>query len=410
MGPVSRLVASQLRFLPLLLFLMGSWLTVANADERLPVTVVVARQAGFIERIPVVGSLAAKEEVQAHAHIQGQTIEQILVEVGQTVEKGQALAVLDMTDARLLLEKNAVSLLRAKAAVSVEQSRLEVALVGETEARQTLERSIALQPRGAVSQQVLDQHRNAYARAMAERGLARQSLVLAQAEAEIVARERKEIEVTIERSTIRAPAAGTVLTRTARLGAMTSSSGGSLFVIAQDAAVEFVAQVPEISFNRLRQGMAAEVTLPGIPSPVTGTVRLNAAQVDIATRSGEVRISLENAEGLRPGVFARGSINASSRRNIILPGSAVKTVNGSSRVFVVKDGVVDTRAVTTGARQDGFVEIIDGIRDGEMIVLKSGGFLKDQEAFEPVLAASGQSSTDNLALSLVRTDMAVEEE
>lgn len=385
-------------------FLWFAFLSAAQAQEQMPVTVVVARQTDVTERVPVIGSLAAREEVQVYPSVQGQAIEQILVEAGQHVEKGQALAVLDMTAARMLLDKNSVSIMRAKAAVSVEASRLDVALVSEAEARKILERSRTLQPKGAVSQQVLDEHQNAHARAIAELGLARQSLALAEADAELIARERKEIELTIERSTVRAPEAGLVLRRTARIGAMTSGSADPLFVIARDAVMEFVAQVTETSFVRLQEGMRAEVTLPGLDGPIGGTLRLSAAQLDPATRSGEVRIELDDDQGLRPGVFARGSINASSRNNILLPGSAVKTSSGQNSVFVVKDGVVDVRQVTVGARQDGFVEIVGGVSDGEMIVLKSGGFLKAQEKVRPVIATSDRPSAGNMAAYLQTTD------
>ncbi|MCF6369691.1 efflux RND transporter periplasmic adaptor subunit [Rhizobium halophilum] len=368
----------------------------------MPVTVVVARNGEVTERIPVVGSLAAKEEVQVHSLVQGQVIEKILVESGDYVKKGQALAVLDTTDAHMQLEKNLVRMRRAKAAVSVEARKVDVARVSELETRKTLERSRALHPKGAVSQQLLDEHENAHARALAEMSLARQSLVLAEADAEIIARERREIELTIGRSTLRAPEAGLVLRRSARIGAMTSGSGTPLFVIAKDAAIEFVAKVTETSFVRLSKGMRADIALPGHERPVGGTVRLHAAELDATTRSGEVRIELDAVDGLKPGIFVRGNINTSARRNIILPGSAVRTAGGSSSVLVVEGDVVGTRQVSVGARQDGQVEIIGGINDGEMIVLKSGGFLKPADRVLPVMAAD-RSSQDDLAASLATT-------
>lgn len=370
------------------------------AEDRMPVTVVVAQKAAVTETIPVVGSLAAREEVQVHPLVQGKSIEHILVEVGQRVEQGQPLAMLDMTEARMLLDKNAVSILRARAAIEVEASRLEVARVSEAEARKVLERSRALQPKGAVSQQILDEHENAHARALAELGLARQSLALAEADSSLIARERREIELTVERSTVRAPKAGLVLRRAARLGAMTSNTGGPLFVIARDGAIEFVAQVTETSFMRLGEGMRAGITLAGHEGPIAGVLRLNAAELDPVTRGGEVRIELENAEGLKPGAFARGSINIAARRNILLPGSAVKTMSGASAVLVVTDGVVRSRTVMVGARQDGFAEIVGGIADGEMVVLKSGGFLKADEKVRPVIAASERPSGDHLAAAM----------
>lgn len=399
MGETSRSAISYARLMIGALFLWLLLLSSSQAQGRMPVTVVVARQNAVTEWLPVVGSLAVREEIQVYPSIQGQAIEQILVEVGQQVEGGQALAILDTTDARMLLDKNSVSIRRAKAAVAVETSRLDVALVTEAETRRVLERSRALQPKGAVSQQVLDEHQNAHARAMAELGLARQSLALAEADAELVARERKEIERTIERSTVRAPDAGLVLSRTARIGTMSSSSSVPLFVIAKDGVVEFVAQVTETGFVRLRQGMHAQITMPGHGISLRGTVRLSDAQLDPATRSGEVHVELDERAKLVPGVFARGRINISSRQNILLPGSAVKSASGTSTVFVVNDGVVDERQVTLGSRRDGFVEIVEGVSDGETVVLKAGAFLKAQEKVQPVIATLNWPSVDHLATS-----------
>lgn len=384
------------------IFLHLAVVSTPQAKEQMSVTVVVARNGEVAERIPVVGSLVAKEEVQVHSLVQGQVIERILVESGEYVERGQALAVLDTTDAHMQLEKNLVRMRRAKAAVSVEARKVDVACVSELETRKTLERSRALHPKGAVSQQLLDEHENAHARALAELSLARQSLVLAEADAQIVARERGEIELTIDRSTLRSPEAGLVLRRSARIGAMSSGSATPLFVIAKDAAIEFVAKVTETSFVRLSEGMRADIALPGHKGPVGGTVRLHAAELDATTRSGEVRVELDAVEGLKPGIFARGSINTSVRRNIILPGSAVKTAGGSTSVLVVEGDVVGIRQVSVGARQEGQVEIIGGINDGELIVLKSGGFLKPADRVVPVIAAD-PSSPEDLAASLATT-------
>ncbi|MND83360.1 Macrolide export protein MacA [compost metagenome] len=397
---ISRSVLPQLRLAVSALVLWLVFFSASQAESQTPVTVVVARKGEVTEKIPVVGSLVAREEVEVRPFIEGRVIEHILAESGQRVERGQPLVLIDTTEARMLLDKNSVSMLRARAAAEVEESRLEVAAVSEAEARKLLERSRALQPRGAVSQQLLDEHENAHARAVAELRLARQSLALAEADAELIARERKEIELTIERSTVRAPDAGLVLKRTARIGAMTSASSNPLFVIAKDAEIEFSTQVTETSFLRLDEGMRAQISLPGSEGQLGGRLRLNAAQVDPATRSGEVRIELDEADGLKPGVFARGSINAPARRNILLPGSAVNTASGASNVFVVKDGVVDRRDVTVGIRQEGFVEIIAGVSDGEMVVLKSGGFLKAQEKVWPVMAMSERSVSDHMASAL----------
>lgn len=375
-----------------------------RAQDQMPVTVVVARQSTVTEQVSVVGSVASREEVQVHSSILGQEIRQILGEAGQHVEKGQPLAVLDTTDARMRLDRNSVSGLRAEAAVAVEAARVEVARVTEAETASILERSRVLHARNVISQQVLDQHRNAHERAAAELGLARRSMALAEAEAAVVARDRAEIELVIERSTLRAPMAGLILSRTAQLGAITSNSEKPLFVIAKAATMEFVASVVETNFVRLREGMRADVTLPGYDGAVFGTLRRKAAQLDPATRNGEVHIAFDGTEALTPGAFAHGRIDVSARRNILLPGSVVKTVRGADTIFVVTEGRVDVRPVTVGARHEGFVEVTGGVADGEMVVLKAGGFLKARDKVQPVIATLEAGSTKRLTASLPTTD------
>lgn len=374
------------------------------AAEQMPVTVVIARQGPVTEQVAVVGTLAAREEVQVHSAVSGQEIRQILVEVGQRVKAGQPLALLDTTDTLLALDKNAVSIARAGVAVAAEQSKVEIALVSEREALRNFERSQALQPRGAVSDQVLDEHRNTRDRAVAELALARQTLALAEADARLIDQERREIERTLERSTLRAPSAGIVLQRNARLGALASSSGEPLFLIAEDGAIEFVAEVPDTRFMRLEDEMRAKVAVPGLDRPVSGTVRLRAARLDPKTRSGQIRIALEGDEGLVPGVFARGTIDMARRSNVLLPGTAVRSSGGASSVYVVENDAVSVRSVTLGAQRDNLVEIVAGVTDGEMVVLKAGGFLRDRDRVRPVLGAVEGAPSRELSEVLLPSD------
>ena len=359
----------------------------AGAAEQMPVTVVIAREGPVTEQIAVVGTLAAREEVQVHSSLEGREITQILVEVGQRIEAGKPLALLDANDTLLALDKNTVSMQRARVAIAAERSKVDIALVSERETLKRLERSRSLRPKGAVSDQTLEEHQNAHDRAVAELALARSSLALAEADEQIIASERREIELTLERCTLRAPSAGVVLDRRARIGAVTSGSGDPLFVIARDSAIEFVAEVTDANFVRIKEGMTARISVPGLDVPVFGTVRLSAARLDPKTRSGSVRIELDGDAPLIPGAYARGEVDTAERSSILLPGTAVKSAGGVSSVYVVKNDLVSTRNVKVGARRSKLVEILEGVGDGEMVVLKAGGFLRDRDRVTPVLAS-----------------------
>lgn len=353
------------------------------------VSVIIAERSTLTRRIPVVGTLAPRDEVQVHPAVFGQKIVSILVEAGQYVDKGQALALIDDTDALLALEKNEMNMRRARAAVAVENSRVDVALVTEREATKALERSKALQAKGIVSAQSHEANQNTLERAVAQTALARQSLALARAEEQIISRERQEIELTIARSTLRAPEAGLVLARNAHIGTITANASEPLFVIAQNGKIEFVAKVIETNFVQLHAGMRAEIMLSGSKHPVSGRVRMNAAQLDPKTRSGTVYIELDIENGLVAGIFARGAIEVSTRTAIFLPGTAVRNTFDSHKVYVVRNGVVEIRSIETGMREDNLVEIVAGLDEGEMVVLKAGGFLKEGERIEPIIKPIG---------------------
>lgn len=371
----------------------------AGAADHMPVTVVVARQGHVTEQITVVGTLAAREEIQVHPSIEGREITEIMIEVGERVEAGEPLALLDSKDTRLALDKSTVSMQRAKVAIAAERSKVDIALVSEREALKRLERSRSLRPKGAVSDQTLEEHQNAYDRAIAELELARSSLALAEADEQLIASERREIELTLERCTVRAPAAGIVLERSATIGALTSSSSSPLFTIARDGVIEFVAEVTDASFVRLKEGMTARIAVPGLETPATGTLRLSAARLDPKTRSGSIRIELDGDVPLIPGVYARGEVYTAERSNILLPGTAVKSAGSVSSVYVVSDDLVSLRNVKVGAQRDNLVEILEGVGDGEMVVLKAGGFLKDRDRVIPIPALAFAPDTTQRELS-----------
>ena len=94
------------------------------------------------------------------------------------------------------------------------------------------------------------------------------------------------------------------------------------------------------------------------------------------------------------------------RSNVLLPGTAVRSSSGISSVYVVENDAVSVRNVMLGAQRDNLVEIIDGVADGEMVVLKAGGFLRDRDRITPVLASVEGSPSRELSEVLMPTDAA----
>ncbi|MET3600758.1 efflux RND transporter periplasmic adaptor subunit [Martelella mangrovi] len=384
------------RFLPMLavLFAVAS-VSLASAQEVRHVTVAAAREGEVVGTVAATGAVIAREDVPVHAEVDGEIIRAVLAEEGDYVAVGAPLARIDTSDAELALEKNTVEQRRARTMIEQEKARLEKARVSEAEAARELARNRSLVTSGAVSERALSERENDHARAAADLALARNALEVAEAELELVGRNRAEIERTLDKSTVRAPAAGLVLVRNARTGHAAALSGEPLFVLAEDGDLELEVAVAETDLARIREGQKAVFHLEGHDAPLEGYVRHRAAQINAATRLGDVRIALDDPVGLVVGAFVSGRIEVLSRRSILLPVSAIRFAgNGDTIVTIVEDGIVSKRPVETGLAEGDLIEVLSGIRPGERVVLKAGSFLKDGERVVPAVDDYRLPSTD----------------
>ncbi|MGL4240353.1 MAG: efflux RND transporter periplasmic adaptor subunit, partial [Beijerinckiaceae bacterium] len=213
---------------------------------------------------------------------------------------------------------------------------------------------------------------------------AREQLRLAEADKALAEAQRSEWMVRSGRTEIKAPADGVVSRRTARIGSIAAAAGDALFRIIKDGAIELEADLAETTLARVAIGQKAAVRPAGRETDLSGKVRLVSAEIARTSRLGRVRLALDKPDGLVVGSFARGVIEIDSRDAILAPLSAVLFTNEGPRVQVVKDGVVETRAITTGIRSGGRVAVQSGLADGETVVTVSGTFLRHGDRVTPV--------------------------
>ncbi len=348
------------------------------------VSVVRAEVRPVAEQVAVTGTLTPREEVEVTADVEGFKIEEILVDEGDSVEAGQVLARLSTDTLDVQLAQNASQLARTDAATAQAESQIVEARANFEEAERALARSETLLQRGVISQDVLDQRRAAASSARARLAIAEQGLDVARADRALVEAQRREIELRREKTEIKAPAAGLVLEKTARVGAVASAQSGYLFRIARDGLVELDAEVIETDLARVEPGQTVMVEPPG-GGRVWGTVRLVSPEVNPATRLGHVRIAFARETPLRVGSFARGAIEVARREGVTVPVSAVETDGDISTVQVVDGDAVRTRRVKTGLSAKGFVEIVEGLEVGEPVVARAGTFLRDGDRITPVI-------------------------
>ncbi|MCJ2127827.1 efflux RND transporter periplasmic adaptor subunit [Methylobacterium sp. E-045] len=377
-----------------LVFVLGlasgtAFAEVAPAPARLApaVSTVEARRREIVEQVVVTGTLVPRDEILVTPEIEGYRVTEVLVEEGMRVESGQVLARLsrDLID-RQIAQQNAL-VDKAAAVVPQAQSSIEQAEAAEMEARLSHDRAKQLMQSGNGTAVIMEGRTSTLRQAEGKLAFARNGLIIARAELAQAKALRDELDLRLARTDIRAPEAGIVSRRIARVGMAATSSAEPLFRLIARGEIELEGEVIETKLPLLREGTPASMELPD-GERVRGSVRAVYPEVDKASRLGKVRVRLDPDPRLRIGTFARGAIEIARTRGVTVPQASV-LYGGPKRssVLVVTDGVVEAREVRAGLSDDDDIEIRAGLAEGEAVVARAGSFLRDGDRVRAVPVA-----------------------
>jgi membrane fusion protein (multidrug efflux system) len=172
---------------------------------------------------------------------------------------------------------------------------------------------------------------------------------------------------------IRAPFAGVVGLSDIAPGALVNP-GAPIVTLDDLSAVRVDFQVPERYLGQLREGQAITASVDAYPGEVIqGRIAMLDTRVDERTRAITARAEFPNPNRrLKAGMMIRVGITRGQRQGLSAPESAVSVQGDSAFVYVIQEQggrtVTEQRPVVTGLRQDGVVELSDGVRAGERIV------------------------------------------
>ncbi|MEM1416872.1 MAG: efflux RND transporter periplasmic adaptor subunit, partial [Myxococcota bacterium] len=212
------------------------------------------------------------------------------------------------------------------------------------------------------------------------------------------------------RTVVRAPTEGVIVGLEAEIGDLVAPQVPVAQVVRMER-VEVALRVVEEDFVRLETGLQAQIAPPSMPGfSRTGTLVRLSPVLDRLTRTGEVVVQVENADGrLRPGMVTEVGIELERREDVLLvPSRALLLTtrtdeDGLARLFVVADGRAERRDVRLGKRYaaagEQRVEIVQGIDAGAAVVVRGQTLLRDgarvraqlEEGSEPVAAAETTS-------------------
>jgi RND family efflux transporter MFP subunit len=178
---------------------------------------------------------------------------------------------------------------------------------------------------------------------------------------------------------VRAPFAGLVAERAVSVGDYVTKGARVATVVSVDPLrVELT--VPEQAIANVKAGQPVRLTVDAYPGEeFTATVRYVSPSVRVDQRALTVEAIAPNKDGrLKPGLFATALIQQGAPASALtVPESAIETVSGTSRVYVVKDGKAEERIVTLGEKVSGRMEIATGLTTGELVVAEPRGRITD---------------------------------
>jgi len=309
------------------------------------------------DTIEVTGVIAPPPKLDAivSSPIAGR-VAQVAIEEGDRVAAGQLLAVIE--DPAL-----PAGSLEAKAAV-------ESAKAQKLAADQEVARQERLVSSGIGARKDLDDAKAKQAAAAAELAASQARSGLAGAQ--------------LARREIRAPRAGVVLHLQRKVGETVDGTAATpIAEVADISVLELHAQVPPAQLAPLHDGMTATVHVIGIPDALAGTVVRVAPAVDTVTMLGLVRVALGTSDNVKVGTAATGEIAIAKRPGLRVPASALRrSLVGEDEVVVCAGSAASVRKVTVGNRGEQGVELKDGVKPGESVVVDHVLGLQDGQVLE----------------------------
>ena len=200
--------------------------------------------------------------------------------------------------------------------------------------------------------------------------------------AELAYKVRKTNYANVKENTIlHSPISGFVTARNFDSGDMFSMSA-PLFVVQQVVPVKLLVGISESEYTKVKKGDSVKITVDAIPGRnFSGKVERLYPTIDAATHTFKAEVTVANTDKvLRPGMYARVSVNFGNQHNVVIPDQAVVRMEGTGQRFVYvlnADNTVRFVPVTLGRHIGNEYEITEGLSEGSQVVVKGQSTLKD---------------------------------
>jgi RND family efflux transporter MFP subunit len=318
-------------------------------------------------------------------------LSEITVDLGSRVRKGQILAHLDPTDFRLRVRQAEAALQQARARLGLARDGTDDRVDPEhtpivrqahavlDEARRSRDRMAELWERQLIARSELDA---TVANLQVAEGRYQDAIEEVRNRQAVLAERRSELAIARQQlldSELQAPLDGAVRQRQASAGEYLAA-GSPVVTLVRTHPLRLRLAVPERVAASVRVGQPVNVKVEKDPTVYRGQVARLSPAINDEDRTLLVEAEVPNEHGrLRPGAFAEAEIITESEdRAVFVPIASILTFAGVERVLTVEDGMSVEKRVQTGRRIGDRVEIVEGIRPEELVVVEPGNLVGGQ--------------------------------
>lgn len=341
-----------------------------------------------------------RQDMMRHIALSGQTVADaniplapkytgritaVNVKLGDVVKAGQVLMVQDTADLDISINQNAAAANAAQAdareaAASYDANYIKAKNAYELE-RSRYQRNQYLFSIGAISQDKLDSVEQEYMASKAAFDVLANQVEGGDAASvqskEYTAEKQRHATDALRKQRddmiLRAPRDGIIGYRNAEVGAIVSA-GTKVLSLVDNSRINVDCTLSESDAAILEPGMDVNVTIDAMGQDYVGRIVYVSPAMDDSSKTYQVRIELsESKDAIKAGLFAHTAIDILQRRDtLFVPKAAVLSKNGRQTLFVLReDGTVEEREVKIGLMNDDDEEIIDGLENGDIVILSN---------------------------------------
>ncbi len=308
------------------------------------------------------GKIHPVEEAGVSPKISGQ-IENVYVEIGDYVKKGDVLFTIDSQNYQALFNQAESAYFSAESSYAAASSRME-------NAKLNLDRSRELYEEGAISKQ---QYENMQLQALdSELESARYSVESARASME-------NARIALSNAAVTAPISGKVALVNVQRGDM-ASTGMNALTITDASRVEIETSVSENLINKIQKGDSVDIRIESASKEaIKGRISALSQSTTSETMTYPIKVEIDNKSGIiKPGMFAEVDVVTQSQKDVVaIPSEALVVKDGTAKVFVVENGVAISKQVETGIDDGQYVKVEKGVSQGEQVVVKGQNYIDE---------------------------------